>query len=99
MENAKLTKSADEMLCGLYKVFQQRENAGESRASARCFNLTEAFQPDLLRELHCAGFVRHVGWDRFALEDATIVYMKNRPTVIDTALDLLARIKNAIPFT
>lgn len=98
MENARLTRSADEMLCGLYEVFRQREAAGEPRASARCFNITDDFQSDVLRELHNAGFIKRIGWDKFVLEYVAIVYMENRPDIIDTALDVLTRIKNAIPF-
>lgn len=98
MPDAVLTKAAEEKLCDLYGEFQAREKSGMPRKSARCFILGPDENTDILRELHKVGFIRRLSWDHFALEDASIVYMENRPGLMDKILDTAGRVKNAFPF-
>lgn len=68
------------------------------RKSARCFTLGQGEDPDVLRELHHVGFIRRLDWTHFALEDAAIVYMENRPGLLSKALEIAGKIKSAVPF-
>ena len=98
MPDAVLTKAAEEKLCDLYGEFQAREKSGMPRKRARCFAFSPDEDPDILRELHNVGFIRRPDWNNFALEDAAIVYMENRPGLLEKALDIAGKVKSAIPF-
>lgn len=98
MSDAVLTKAAEEVLCDLYGEYKAREKSGVQRKSARCFTFSESEDPDILKELHNAGFIRRPDWTHFVLEDAAIVYMENRPGLISKALEMAGKIKNAVPF-
>lgn len=69
-----------------------------SRKNARRFTLGPGEESDIFRELHKAGFIKRLDWDHFALEDAAIVYMENRPGLLENALHIASKFKNAIPF-
>lgn len=98
MPDAVLTKAAEEKLCDLYGEFQAREKSGMSRKSARCFTFEPCKDSDLLQEIHNARFICRLDWTHFALEDAAIVYMENRPGLLEKALDIAGKVKSAIPF-
>lgn len=98
MADAILTKAADEKLCALYGEFHAREKSGMPRKSARCFTLGPGEDLDILRELHKVRFIRRPDFDHFALEDAAIVYMGNRPGLLEKALDFGSKVKSAFPF-
>lgn len=98
MSYRKITTAADEMLVTLYKEFSKKEKCGVPRKTARTFPIKETYSIDILRELKNAGFIRKIGWDQIALEDAGIVYMENRPGLIEKTLNTASKIKSAIPF-
>lgn len=94
MDQIRLTKEADALICVLYREYLQRRKAGVAKSDAKCFSGASYIHSQLMpkwsfedidetcRELSRAGMLNCMYADNVtyfaAISDAGIIYMENR---------------------